>query len=129
MNLDEEGHESYADSIKQVIVVSKELEGPFYYPVTRKNYRTSFLACICADGEYLNPLIIIKRKTVDTKFVKYSLFDKVLLDFSESGFINGEIFDHWLEKVFEPYLQQKIAKFNYSGPSILIIDGCTAHCT
>lgn len=29
MNLDEEGHESYADSIKQVIVVSKELEGPF----------------------------------------------------------------------------------------------------
>lgn len=42
MNLDEEGHESYADSIKQVIVVSKELEGPFYYPVTRKNNQTSF---------------------------------------------------------------------------------------
>lgn len=129
LNLDEEGHDSYVDATKEVVVVQKDQVGPFYYPVKRKNNRTTFLACISGDGEYLNPAVVIKRKTVDSRILTIPLFSNVLLDYSESGYINGQIFDHWLEKVFEPYIKSKRQKYQYNGPAILLIDGCTAHYT
>lgn len=129
LNLDEEGHDSFCDKTKQVVVVQKELNGPFSYPVARKNNRTTFLACICADGEYLNPLIIIKRKTVDSRFLTIPLFDKVLIEYSESGYINGQLFDHWIENVFVPYIKEKRLKYKYDGPALLLLDGCSSHYT
>ena len=129
LNLDEEGHDTFCDKTKQVVVVQKELDGPFSYPVSRKNNRTTFLACISADGEYLNPLIIIKRKTVDSRFLTIPLFDKVLLEYSESGYINGQLFDHWIEDVFVPYIKEKRLKYKYDGPALLLLDGCSSHYT
>lgn len=62
MNFDEESHESFPNETKEIVVVPKNQEDPLYYPVCRKNNRTTFLSSIYADGDYLNPLFVLRGK-------------------------------------------------------------------
>ena len=77
-------------------MVTKETKGPVNYPVKRTNDHTTFLACITADGSYLNPLIVVKRKTVEARFFRVPIADKIYLSESESGFMTTEIFGEWV---------------------------------
>ena len=97
LNLDKEGHEDYSDAKKQKVVVTEKDKGKeLNYPVSRKNNHTTFLACITADG-YLKPMIVIKRKTLDVRFCRIPIIDKIVHGSSESGFVNSELFNIWAE--------------------------------
>lgn len=128
-NFDEEGHEAYTDAVKEFVVVPKTHEGKVTFPVSRKNDHTTFIACISASGEYMKPLIIIKRKTVDSQYLFVPLQDKVLIDSSESGYINAEIYDKWINTEFFPTLKEKRNLFAYDGPAVLLLDGWSSHIT
>ena len=128
-NLDEEGHDQFSDAIKEYVVVPKSHVGKVSYPVCRKNDHTTFLACISAGGDYLNPLIIVKRKTVDSKIFYVPINDKIMIKDSESGYINSEIYDDWMNSVFFPGLKERREKFSYEGPAVLLLDGCSSHLT
>lgn len=130
LNLDEEGHEEYSDSKKIKVVVTEKNKGKdLSYPVTRKNDHTTFLACITAGGKYLNPLMVVKRKTIDARFFRTPIIDQAMIGYSESGFINSELFNDWLEKVLVPYMVESRKKYQYSGPAVLLLDGCSSHIT
>ncbi len=129
LNVDEEGHEDYSDSKKQMVVVSEDAKGPFNYPVKRSNNHTTFLACITADGSFLNPLIVIKRKTLEARMFRCPIADKIFISENESGYITSEIFDDWATNVLVPYIQNKRKELKYTGPAVLIMDGCSCHYT
>lgn len=97
------------------------------YPVSRKNDHTTFLACITTDGNYLNPLIIIKRQTIDIRFCREPILDKIILASSESDFINSDIFDKRLEKHFVPYIKEMRKKNKYTRPAVLLFDCCSSN--
>lgn len=129
LNVDEEGHEDYSDSRKQLVVVTKDSKGPFNYPVKRTNNHTTFLACITADGSFLKPLIVVKRKTIEARIFRAPICDKIYISDNESGFITSTIFDDWVNQILIPYIVEKRKQLNYHGPAVLILDGCSCHYT
>lgn len=87
------------------------------------------MACITGDGSYLKPLIVVKRKTVEARICRLPIADKLYISDNESGFITGDIFDTWVKSILIPYVQEKRKQFNYSGPAVLLLDGCSCHYT
>lgn len=130
-NVDEEGHDEFVDAKKYEWILVPEDSKPqkWYYPVERKDDHTTFLACIAADGSYLKPLIVVKRTTIEARVLRLSLFDKVMIEPDETGYINSEIFNEWIDNIFIPEVQERRKKFNYDGPAVLILDGCSSHYT
>lgn len=129
-NVDEEGHDEYVDTKeKELVVVPKECDKKLFFPVQRKDDHTTFVACIAADGSYLKPLIVVKRKTIEARILRLSVCDKVKIKFEETGYINIEVFNVCLIDVFIPEVIERRRKLNYTGPAVLIIDGCPSHYT
>ena len=134
-NLDEEGHDSYVDSIEAKIIVPQEKvktdqHGEFFYPVDRKSNHTTFLACVTAAGQSLKPMIVTKRKTIEELlFLKQYDNSKLYLAYSNKGYITSELFNEWAQNVFEPFIRSIRDEKCYSGPGLLILDGCSSHNT
>jgi hypothetical protein len=64
--MDEMGHQEWADSTQKVCFVpAHHSEDLVYYPVSQTGKRTTFLACVIADGFFLKPVVVISRKTYD----------------------------------------------------------------
>ena len=103
---------------------SQDPKDPFNYPVKRMSNHTTFLACIAADGFYLNPLIVIKRKTVEARMFQSPIADKIFISENDSGFITSEMFDNWVTNILIPYIKNKRKELDYQGPAVLILDGC-----
>ena len=87
------------------------------------------MGCIVADGSYLKPLIITKRKTIETSLIQKGLNpNNVMLAYSENGYMTEKIFNEWIEKVFIPYIQnQRKLLNNFEGKGVVICDGFAAH--
>jgi hypothetical protein len=129
-NLDEEGHNVFADAVSQFVVVKKGTPGPYYYPVKRSSDHCTFLACINAAGGYVKPMVVTKRKTIEVSLISKNLGpDKLYLAYSETGFITGNLFDEWLVDVFKPWVVQLRAEYRYNGVGAILLDGCTVHTT
>lgn len=129
-NVDEEGHDEFVDTKKtELVVVPQSNTQKLRFPVKRKDDHTTFVACICADGSYMKPLMVVKRKTIEARILRTSLWDKVKIEHEETGYINSKIFDAWLEKVFIPEVNRRRLFYNYFGPAVLILDGCPSHYT
>ena len=131
-NLDEEGHEEFSDAKKEKIVIKKGKRDKkkLFYPVSRKQDHATFLACIAADGTYLQPMLVAQRSTIEIALTCHNLGpDRIKLVNSETGFITAKLFDYWLSEVFYKYVQQKRELLNYQGVAILMLDGCTCHNT
>ena len=112
-----------------IIEAQKLISGKqYYYPIQRKADRTSFLGCVTASGDFLKPLIVLKRQTVfETLKLHGYTNDKVMFGESKKGYITAQLFLEWINYVFCPYVREKRFQYRYSGPGILIMDGCTAH--
>lgn len=129
-NVDEEGHDEYVDSPKnELVVVPKDNSDKLFYPVERKSDHTTFVACIAADGTFMKPLIVVKRKTIEARAIRLGLWTKVKVKYQETGYINSEVFDDWVEQIFIPDVNERRRTYNYSGPAVLILDGCPSHFT
>ena len=127
-NLDETGQQDFVDAReKKVIVPSCRVHERNVYPVDRNGKRCTALHCIASDGKFLKPLMVLPRKTVDVEVFDELSPDDVMLEESPTGFINTEIFCHWFDQVFIPYVQKKREYTEYDGPAVLIMDGFIAH--
>ena len=85
-NVDEEGHDEYVDTKKtETVVVPKGNTEKLRFPVERKDDHTTFVACICADGTYMKPLIVVKRKTIEARILRTSLWNKLRIEHEDTG--------------------------------------------
>lgn len=131
-NMDEAGQDEYIDTHSMRVVV------PFSYtncsinvPVRRSCKRSTLVHCICADGTYLKPLVIVPRKTLDNVILKRLCCNNVMIKFQEKGFTNTELMKVWLTEIFLPFIKQKWEIENkrsgFTGDAVLIMDGMSAH--
>ena len=132
-NFDEEGNNEFTDAHNiKIIVKSEETNDKkqHFYPVKRKPNRTTFVGCVAANGGTIKPMIIIKRSTIEKTLLLHNYGpDQVLLGYSPKGYITKELFDQWLKEAFVPSVNRIRQQYGYSGPGIVIADGCTAHST
>ena len=132
-NLDEEGNDPFVDACDLKIIVPKNDDNKgkkFHYPVKRSANHTTFLGCVNAHGSFVKPMIIIKRVTVEGTLLSLNYGpDRLLLGYSQKGYINRELFEKWLLEAFEPFVKGEREKYGYFGPGLIIVDGCTAHQT
>ena len=132
-NLDEEGNDEFVDASVIKIVIPKEeaaAHKTFHYPVKRRANHTTFLGCVTAHGSFVKPLVVIKRATIESTLISLNYGpDRLLLGHSDKGYVNRELFERWLLEAFEPYVVTLRSTYGYSGPGLIIADGCTAHKT
>jgi hypothetical protein len=128
-NVDEMGHQPWADAVDSVCFVpSWEMSSVVYYPVSRTGKRITLIACIAADGSYIRPSLILARQTYEDEILLTGLTnDKVEIYSQAHSFINGPIFEDWFKDSFCPDLQRRRDQYEYWGPAYLILDNCTAH--
>lgn len=128
-NMDEMGHQEWADRQEQVcyVPVSHE-DSQVYFPVPRTGKRITLVACIAADGSYLKPLIVIPRKTYDADLGLTGLTDEKVTVYSQAkGYTDRPIFHAWLTEIFLPEVARRRDALGYGGQAVLILDNCTAH--
>jgi hypothetical protein len=89
----------------------------------------TLLACICADGSYLEPALIYKSKAGSIQDSWLQAFDpeihRARISSSPSGWTNNEIGLAWLKQVFDRNTKAK-ARSSYR---LLIVDGHGSHLT
>jgi hypothetical protein len=128
-NMDEMGHQEFADANDKIVFVPIEYTGnSISYPVSRTGRRITLVAAIGLDGSYLRPMIIVPRKTIDDDLLLLGITtDKCLIVSQPKGFIDTAIFDKWFEEIFLPEIEHRRSTFQYNGPTFLILDGCVCH--
>jgi hypothetical protein len=128
-NVDEMGHQEWADAPDTVCFVSSCERAPVvYYPVSRTGKRITLIACIAADGSFVRPAVILARKTYEDEILLTGLTNEKIEFYSqENSFINGEIFEDWFKDTLCPDIQRRRESFQYWGPAYLLLDNCTAH--
>ena len=131
-NLDEAGQDDYTDTHSYMVVVPIDIRTrTIHIPVRRDTKRSTLLHCICADGTFLTPLMIIPRKTVDSFLLKRVCISNVMIKFQEKGYANMQVIHQWFEKVFFPTLRRKREeerqRTGYDGYAVLILDGFPSH--
>jgi hypothetical protein len=86
----------------------------------------SLLACICADGTKLPPLLIYKGESydlLDTWVEDYNEGDDACFASSANGWSCDELGLQWLQKVFHPHTKDKAG----NRRRLLIVDGHSSH--
>jgi hypothetical protein len=129
-NFDEMGHQEWADRGPMRCYIPSEDESDFvYFPVSRTGKRITLIACICADGTYLKPSVILTRKTYDEDALGAIGWtqDNCFIYSQRNSFIDIEIFSDWVKDTFVPELIERRRRWSYDGPAFLILDNCSAH--
>ena len=131
-NIDEAGEDDYVDSYAFNVIVSSEYEeNTISVPVRRNSKRATLLHCVCADGTYTKPLLILPRKSIDSVTLKRVCCNNVILKYQEKGYANTDIIKYWLENEFFPLViskrEQEFQSAGYTGDAVLILDGFSCH--
>ncbi len=127
-NLDEVGVQDFVDAQEQHVLVRSSYEKPTaYYSVERAGKRITALFCISTNADWIPPLIVTNRSTVDSEIHTLIPPDKYMIKQQSKGFLNTINFKHWFEDVFLQMLQWKRKKYNYNGPVLLLMDGFISH--
>jgi hypothetical protein len=128
-NVDETGFQQWVDARNQLVVVPIEYESDeIPLPVGRQGRRSSLIVALSAAGDCLRPVVIIGRKTIETELRLVGISQKrVLVVYQEHGFANMGIIDLWGDEVFFPHVYQTRLELGWTGPAILLLDGCSAH--
>jgi hypothetical protein len=129
INLDETGHQEWADRRKGKVVVPSSHAGPtINIPVSRQEKRATLLGAITASGEHLKPLVIVPRSTIESELyqIGYPPY-RYHYASQECGFITRDLFDWSVNDVLFPYVRATRERLQYDGPALLILDGCSCH--
>lgn len=131
-NMDEAGQDEYIDTHSMRVIVPYDYTNcTINIPVRRKSKRSTLVHCICADGTFIKPLIIIPRKTLDNVILKRLCCNNCMIKFQEKGFNNTEIMKIWLTEIFLPVIKEKWEiehrRTGFNGKAVLILDGMSAH--
>jgi len=127
-NLDESGIQRYTDAKNTYLVVPVDFpDEQLTFPVYRAGKRITLLHCICTDGSYVKPLIVLPRKTVDDDVFNYINPNSCRFASQVNGFLTSELFEYWLITCFFPDLEKRRGIYQYYGPALLIMDGFKGH--
>jgi hypothetical protein len=129
INLDESGHQEWADRhIGKVVVASNHIGATIEVPISRKKKRATILGAITASGRHLRPLTIVPRGTIESELfqIGYPPYE-FLYASQECGFITRDLFDWWADEVLFPYIKMTRERLQYDGPALVILDGCSCH--
>jgi hypothetical protein len=128
-NMDEMGHQDWADRVNQVCVVPLTHKSDHVYLlVSRASKRITLMACIAEDGSAITPQIVIPRKTVDENLFLTGLPpEKVVIRSQPKGYVTTALFDDWFTQVFLPALANRRAAYGYDGLAVLLLGNCSAH--
>jgi hypothetical protein len=128
-NMDEMGHEEYADRKEKTVVVPSNVQGQVYYEVSRQGKRITLVACVAADGSFVKPSLIISRKTFEDELVLFGFVPGENVDFYNQGkaYMDHDIFYTWLRDTLIPDIVKKRKALHYKGPACLILDNCSSH--
>jgi hypothetical protein len=128
-NMDEIGHADWPDTHSNIVYVPHDyLHATVPIGVNRMEKRIIIIGCICADGSYAKPMMIIPRHTVDTDLTLLGISDRNChICYQANGFIDRELFKYWFGQIFVPEIEQRRKMTNYSCPTVLILDGRSAH--
>lgn len=129
LNIDESGYQPYSDAIKHKCIVPDTCEDDkVYFGVDRGAKKCTMLAGIFGDGTTLKPFIIIERKTIEMELLLEGYSPrKYHFVYQEKAYITMQSFHLWAKDILFPEIQRRRRKYNYQGPCLLIMDGCTSH--
>ena len=128
-NLDEVGEEEFGDSQEIAVIVPASYKKTHISVGCTRRKRCTGLVCISANGENPKPLIITPRKTIDSEFFSYIPKSSFCCDYQINEFMTKGIFKKRTLEVFIPFLQNQKRRNNYSGKTILLLDGFKAQPT
>lgn len=128
-NMDEIGHSDWADAHPETVYVPGDFPTAHVpVPVPRTGKRITLVGCICLDGSFMRPMVVIPRHTIDNDLALMGVRDSnCRICHQPSGFIDRELFEEWFTEIFLEELGSKRRAAGYSGPAVLVLDGCTAH--
>jgi hypothetical protein len=120
-DMDEMGHQEYADAKPIQCVVPAYVFDMPYYEVSRRGKRITLIVCIAADGSCVRPALIPFRQTYDDELVEYGFPPEVIEIYSQNhAYIDSDIFFDWLKDTLVPDLQRGRVAFDYWGPAFLL---------
>ena len=125
-NCDESGQCDYVDARETFVIVPKEEVTP-KIPISRAARRLSVLHTISSDGEWIKPLFVVPRKTLDMSVYNVIQPDQIDAKHQNKGFLNTEIFEHWFTNIFIPHLKEKRIRKHYNRSALLLLDGFSTH--
>jgi hypothetical protein len=102
-NMDDIGHSKWADSRPETRDLPGDLTASQVpIPVDRAGNGVTILGCICLDGSFTKPMVVILRRTIDNnlQLLGVSHFS-CHLRHQSNGFIDRILVEEWLEKTFE----------------------------
>jgi hypothetical protein len=128
LNMDEMGHQEYADAKQIPCIVPAYATGTPHYEVSRRGKRITLIACVAADGSYCRPALVITRATYDDELIEYGFTPEKLEIYSQGhAYIDKDIFYDWMKDTLVPDLQRRRVAHDYWGPAFLLLDSCSAH--
>ena len=127
LNLDESGFQRFADARHETVITQKG-SVRVLHPVSRTEKRATFLGTITASGNFLKPMMIVPRSTIEAELLCAGYDnDKVLFATSQEGYITKDLFIRYIEHVLVPYVRITRENLGYHGHCVLIMDGCSCH--
>jgi hypothetical protein len=101
-------------------------------PENRNDTQLTLLTAISAFGDSIRPLFISKLKTFGKALLagqKLSERHDYAIRSAPRTLIAEVLFIDWLHTIFLPRISELQRKFDYDGPSILIVDGYSTYAT
>jgi hypothetical protein len=127
INLDETGHQAWADAHKEFVIGPARFPGKTVsIPVDRGEKKAPLLAAI---GQKLKSLVIIPRVTVEMELMHLGYGEECLLQYQENVFFMAELFDYRCEKALFPYIHTTRTKRGSPGEAVVLRDGCACYLT
>ena len=126
-NLDETGEDEFVDTKTIKVFVPVDFQEKAKIPISRSRKRFTITHCIAADGTFMEPYIIVPRKTFESDVFKIYNPHTLIIRTQPKGFMNEIIFNDYFNNHFVPQLEAKRKTTGYSGPALLIMDNLIAH--
>jgi hypothetical protein len=130
-NMDETGCSDSTDSREVRVIAPIGYPQPWIaVPFDRHSKRSTFVACIAADGYRMKPFVIVPRVTAE-KELKYYGYDEsnAVLTFQANAFMTTALFELWAATVFFPTVERRRQDLAYGGKALLLLDGLGSHHT
>jgi hypothetical protein len=130
-NMDETGCSDHSDSREVRVIVPIEFGEPsVLVPFDRHSKRSTFVACIAADGFRMEPFAIVNCVTAEKELQYYGCdASNVTLTPQANAFMTSALFEFWATTVFLPTMEQRRLDLVYDGRVMLLIDGLGSHHT
>jgi hypothetical protein len=127
LNFDESWEFNRTKETKRRVIVPKVESKKNFYKEHLPSGHITIAPIITLFGELVHRIIIIKNKTIEAKLIDYGVpsDEYCTIFYSDSGYINEDIFSQVLKKIIGPWAETMNKKGFKKG--LLLLDGATAH--